>query len=141
MDTHKNDPERSRKWFVPLWIAACQTPRLRANSIRCRRPSANGLVASVPKAWLACAIDPQDPFHRQAKFRLPQPTPSKTCAVSAAPRSTSQSRSASPKTSVSRILKRRGLSRLSSLELQEPHPRSGREKPPFQQRGPSCELA
>src|SRR5215471_14321166 len=31
--------------------------------------------------------------------------------------------------SVSRILKRRGLSRLSSLELQEPHPRYEREKP------------
>src|SRR5262249_60603452 len=41
--------------------------------------------------------DPQDPFHRQAKSRLPQPTSSKTCAVSAAPRSTSQPRSASPK--------------------------------------------
>ena len=47
------------------------------------------------------------------------------------------------KASVSRILKRRGLSRLSSLELQEPHPRYEREKPgeiiharPFQQRGP-----
>ena len=33
------------------------------------------------------------------------------------------------KASVSRILKRRGLSRLSSLELQEPHPRYEREKP------------
>ena len=39
-----------------LWIAACPTPRLRANSIRPRSPSANGLVASVPKAWMACAI-------------------------------------------------------------------------------------
>src|SRR5262249_19421248 len=75
---------------------------------------------------MACAIDPQAPFHRQAKSRLPQPTPLKTCAVSAAPRSTSQPRSASPN---SRILKRRGLSRLSSLELQEPHPRYEREKP------------
>src|SRR4029450_3235338 len=33
------------------------------------------------------------------------------------------------KASVSRILKRRGLSPLSSLELQEPHPRYEREKP------------
>src|SRR5262249_39099570 len=33
------------------------------------------------------------------------------------------------KASVSRILERRGLSRLSSLELQEPHPRYEREKP------------
>jgi transposase InsO family protein len=33
------------------------------------------------------------------------------------------------KASVSRILKRRSLSRLSSLELQEPHPRYEREKP------------
>ena len=33
------------------------------------------------------------------------------------------------KASVSRILKYRGLSRLSSLELQEPHPRYEREKP------------
>src|SRR5262249_19220257 len=33
------------------------------------------------------------------------------------------------KASVSRILKRRCLSRLSSLELQEPHPRYEREKP------------
>jgi hypothetical protein len=29
---------------VPLWIAACPTPRLRANLIRPRRPSANGSV-------------------------------------------------------------------------------------------------
>src|SRR5262249_50061459 len=116
-------------WCVPLRIAAYPKPRLRANSIRPRRPSANGLIASVPKAWMACAIDPQDPFHRQTKSRLPQPTPSKTCAVSAAPRSTSQPRSAISKASVSRILKRRGLSRLSSLELQEPHPRYEREKP------------
>src|SRR5262249_32641218 len=36
--------------------------------------------ASVPKAWMACAIDPQDPFHRQTKFRLPQPTPSASSA-------------------------------------------------------------
>src|SRR5215475_3548880 len=86
-----------RKWCVPLWIAACPTPRLRANSIQPRRPSANGSVASVPKAWMACAIDPQDLSHPHAKSRLPQPTPSKTCAVSAAPRSTSQPRSASPK--------------------------------------------
>src|SRR5207247_2221261 len=33
------------------------------------------------------------------------------------------------KASVSRIIKRRSLSRLSSLELQEPHPRYEREKP------------
>src|SRR5262249_41311310 len=33
------------------------------------------------------------------------------------------------KASASRILKRRGLSRLSTLELQEPHPRYEREKP------------
>jgi hypothetical protein len=33
------------------------------------------------------------------------------------------------KASVSRILKRRGLSRLYSLELQKPHPRYDREKP------------
>ena len=33
------------------------------------------------------------------------------------------------KASVSRILKRRGLSRLASLELQEPRPRYEREKP------------
>src|SRR5262249_28553437 len=32
-----------RKWCVPLWIAACPTPRLRANSIQPRRPSANGV--------------------------------------------------------------------------------------------------
>ena len=41
---------------MPLWIAACPTPRLRANLIRPRRPSANGSVASVPQAWLAGAI-------------------------------------------------------------------------------------
>src|SRR5262249_36150239 len=35
---------------------------------------------------MASAIDPQDPFQRQAKSRLPQPTASKTCAVSAEPR-------------------------------------------------------
>src|SRR5262249_32464047 len=127
-----------RKWFVPLWIGACPKPRLRANSIRPRRSSANGSVASVPTAWMACAIDPQDPFHRQAKSRLPQPTPVKTCAVSAAPRSTSQPRSASPKPASRAFsnaaasagsLHARRLSRLSSLELQEPHPRYEREKP------------
>jgi hypothetical protein len=42
---------------------------------------------------------------------------------------TSQPEIGISKASVSRILKRRGLSRLSSLELQEPHPRYEREKP------------
>jgi len=39
-----------RKWFVLLWIAACPRPRLRANSIRPRRPSANGTGRDLSSA-------------------------------------------------------------------------------------------
>src|SRR5262249_14908924 len=38
----------------------------------------------LPVAWKYVPLGP-DPFPRQAKSRLPQPTPSKTCAVSADP--------------------------------------------------------
>jgi hypothetical protein len=49
--------------------------------------------------------------------------------VSAAPQQHIAAEIGISKASVSRILKYRGLSRLSSLELQEPHPRYEREKP------------
>ena len=48
------------------------------------------------RGWLARSIL-RDLFHRQASSRLPQPTRSKACAVSAETRSTSRPRSASPK--------------------------------------------
>ena len=63
-----------------MWIGACPKPRLRANSIRPRRSSVNGSVASVPTAWMACAIDPQDPFHRHCAISsADQPCKSPVC--------------------------------------------------------------
>jgi hypothetical protein len=98
MDTRKNArlTPKGREEMVRAVVDRGMT-RVRANSIRPRKPSANGSVASMPKPWMACAIGSQDPFHCQAKSRLPQPMPSKSCAVSAQPRSTSQPRLASPK--------------------------------------------
>ena len=55
--------------------------------------------------------------------------PSRFCAASAAPRNTSPAELGISKATVSRILKRRGLSLLSSLEPQQPRPRYEREKP------------
>ena len=55
--------------------------------------------------------------------------PSRFCAASAAPRSTSPASSGISKATVSRILKRRGLSLLSALEPQPPRPRYERAKP------------
>ena len=78
---------------------------------------------------MVCATDPQDPFHRQAKSPL--------ATADAVERLRRERRTQEhiagelgiSKATVSRILKRRGLSLLSSLEPQEPRPRYEREKP------------
>ena len=78
---------------------------------------------------MACAIDPQDLFHRQA--RLPLATADAVESLRRE-RRTQEHIAAEigiSKASVSGILKRRGLSRLSSLEPQELRPRYEREKP------------
>ena len=55
--------------------------------------------------------------------------PSRLCAASATPASTSPPSSASPRPPSSRILKRRGLNLLCALEPAEPSRRYEREKP------------
>ena len=85
-------------------------------------------LQSARRRWFARPIL-KTSFIAKPNSRSPQPTPSRLCAASAAPRSTSRPRLGISKATVSRILKRRGLSLLSSLEPQEPSPRYEREKP------------
>ena len=94
-----------------------------------RRLSPNGSNGSAQAASMVCAIAPPGLFHCQAKQRLPRAPPSRLCAGSA----TQASRIAvevgvSPAT-VSRILRRLGLNRLSALEPAEPVRRYEREHP------------
>ena len=133
MDTHKNarsDAQRSRDdGSRGGGLRAVARPPPRASSIRRRRRSPNGSSGSTPRAWKVCATARQDRFHRRAKRRLPPALPSRLCADSATPASRSPPRSAFSAATVSRILKRLGLNRLSALEPAEPVRRYERAAP------------
>lgn len=78
---------------------------------------------------LACATDPQDPFHRQARSPL---ATADAVEVLRRQRRTQEHIAGElgiSRASVSRILGRRGLSLLSSLEPQQPRPRYERKAP------------
>ena len=76
---------------------------------------------------MACAIAPQDRFHRQAKPRLPHAPPSRLCAASATPASRSPASSASRRRPSAASFRRLGLNRLSRA-------RAGRAGPPLRAR-------
>ena len=112
------------------------------------RPSPSGSRASRPRASLVCATDPQNLFHRQAKSRSPQPMPSRLCAVSAAPRSTSPPSSASPRppsrassndaaSACSRPRAAGAKTTLRTREARRDHPYRHQKARPFQCHRPS----
>jgi hypothetical protein len=69
------------------------------------------------------------PFHRLAKLRLPPALPSRLCVASATRASRSPPRLGISQATVSRILRRLGLDKLSTLEPAEPPRRYERERP------------
>ena len=77
---------------------------------------------------MVCGIARQDLFHCRAKQRPPPVLPSRRCVGSATQAARSPPSSASPAT-VSRVLRRPGLNRLSALEPAEPVRRYEREHP------------
>jgi transposase InsO family protein len=93
------------------------TRRRHAGSTRRPRRSANGLAVSVQGACLACRIDRPGRFHRQTKRPPPHAPPSRLCGGNATP------------ATVSRVLRRLGLNKLSALEPVEPVRRYEREHP------------
>src|SRR5262252_439203 len=110
-------------------MAGKATPLAPASLTPRRRRSPNGSNASAQKAWMGCVTAPQDLFHRTAKLRKPHATPSE---VLRRQRYTGKQIAAevgvSPAT-VCRVLKKRGLNKLSALEPAEPIRRYEREKP------------
>ena len=78
---------------------------------------------------MVCAIDPLGLFHRQTKRRLPRAPRSRFCADGATPASRSRRKFGISPATVSRVLQRLGLNRLSTLEPAEPVRRYEREKP------------
>ena len=81
------------------------------------------------RAWKACATAHRGRTHRRAKRRQPSARRSRFSADSDTPASRSPSKSAFRAATVSRILKRLGLNRLSALEPAEPVRRYERAAP------------
>ena len=132
MDTHKNASltPRGREAMARSVMEGGPSKAAAARQFNTTPKTVAKWVARFrAEGWPACGTARPGPAHRQAKRRRPPATGSRLCAGSATPAEQIAAEVGVSAATVSRILKRLGLNRLSALEPAEPIRRYERAAP------------